>query len=170
MTVKVSGPRLGYKKLPAQGLDMDALKEKLVKRFAQREQNDLDRLQLVVQLSNHPGCKTRYLLRYFGEDLEADCGHCQFCLHGENTAIGVAESAGNGGGQSGGWEERKEALLELRREQPEALASARQLTRFLCGLSAPRLTRVRLTKHALFGCMAEESFMRVMERVEKMNG
>jgi ATP-dependent DNA helicase RecQ len=87
LVLQISGARLGFCTCFSDQLDMDSLKEKLVNRFRQREQNDLQRLQLVVDLVNHKGCKTRLLLDYFGEVTDSDCGHCQFCLHGENAAI-----------------------------------------------------------------------------------
>ena len=87
LLLQVSGSRIGFCAIHTDQLDRNSLKETLVSRFQQREQNDLQRLQLVVDLVNHKDCKTRLLLNYFGEETVANCDHCQFCLHGENDAI-----------------------------------------------------------------------------------
>jgi ATP-dependent DNA helicase RecQ len=41
----------------------------------------------VLAFAQHDGCLTRYLLRYFGEDLAADCGHCRRCLGRRPQAV-----------------------------------------------------------------------------------
>ncbi|MCW5203124.1 RecQ family ATP-dependent DNA helicase [Desulfobulbus sp. US4] len=161
LVLKVSGARLGFRKLAADHLDIAVLKDGLVKRFAQRERSDLDRLGLVVDLVNQAGCKTGFLLRYFGEEPADACGHCSFCLHGENAQI-------SGRASDAGVPEQKElaeALQQLRAEYPQVLASPRQITRLLCGLSSPGLTRNKLSKHELFGKLDKYPFAEVMEWV-----
>jgi ATP-dependent DNA helicase RecQ len=162
MVLKVSGARLGFRKLAADHLDIATLKDGLVKRFEQRERSDLDRLGLVVDLINRAGCKTGFLLRYFGEEPAEACGHCSFCLHGENAEI-------SGRATDAGVPEQKalaEEVQRLRAEYPQVLASPRQITRLLCGLSSPGLTRNKLSKHQLFGKLEQYPFAEVMEWVE----
>jgi ATP-dependent DNA helicase RecQ len=160
LTLQVTGARLGFRRLDIGGMDTRALKEKLAHRFVQREQSDLDRLQLVVDMVNHPGCKTRFLLSYFGEDLQDDCGHCSFCLQGENAPLTRKESSVVHPDSS-----LAEKLSGLREHYPEALRTARQMSRFLCGLSSPKLIRAKLTRHELFGSCQEMPFARLMEWV-----
>ncbi|WP_446012172.1 RecQ family ATP-dependent DNA helicase [Candidatus Electrothrix sp.] len=120
LVLKVSGARLGFRKPAHAQLDIGTLKQGLVERFAQRERSDLKRLGLVVELINHAGCKTEFLLRYFGEE-RGGCGHCSFCLQGENALI---RSRGNDETipeQQG----LAEALQRLRRQYPQALSSPR---------------------------------------------
>ena len=161
--LQVTGSRIGFCAIHTDQLDRNSLKEKLVSRFRQREKNDLQRLQLVVDLVNHKDCKTRLLLNYFGEETDADCDHCQFCLHGENEAIKreintPPELDKKVMGQ----------IKELRVEYPEALGSTRQMSRFLCGLPSPMLSREKLTKHGLFGWAASFSFTCIMGLVEEV--
>lgn len=158
LVLEVSGVRLGFRRLDDTSLDIASLKEQLVDRFRLREDNDLTRLQLVVDLVNHPGCKTRFLLNYFGEDLADDCGHCSFCLHGANKAIE------RGGERSAEIDEAiARQIRQLREQHPQALATRRQIARFLCGLTSPRLVREKLTRHELFGQSDSHSFVKVME-------
>jgi ATP-dependent DNA helicase RecQ len=49
-------------------------------------------------------------------------------------------------------------LAELEAEHPEALATPRQRARFLCGLTSPATTRAKLTRHELFGTLADRRF------------
>jgi ATP-dependent DNA helicase RecQ len=45
---------------------------------------------------------------------------------------------------------------------PTELGPARPAARFLCGLSSPALTRAKLTRHPLFGALAERRFPDVL--------
>ena len=60
------------------------------------------------------------------------------------------------------------ALHALRRAHPEALATPRRVARFLCGLSSPLLTTSKLSKHPLFGALAEAPFREVMAAVPSL--
>ncbi|MCI5221414.1 MAG: RecQ family ATP-dependent DNA helicase [Candidatus Electrothrix sp. AR4] len=159
LVLKVSGARLGFRRLFSDQLNIEALKELLVKRFSRREQSDLRRVRLVVDLVNHSSCKTGFLLRYFGEELASDCGHCSFCLQGGNSSITGRRADLVIPDQ----EKLLEELRKLRTEYPEVLSTRRQVTRLLCGLSSPGLTRNKLTKNALFGRLEAYPFAQVME-------
>ena len=53
-------------------------------------------------------------------------------------------------------------LDELTAEHPAALGTPRQRARFLCGLSSPATTKAKLSRHALFGALAEQRFADVL--------
>ncbi|MFN7133283.1 MAG: RecQ family ATP-dependent DNA helicase, partial [Myxococcales bacterium] len=74
-----SEPRQRFTRLRDQE-DAVALVELLVQRFETREASELQRLEQVVALVNHDGCKTGALLAHFGERLSSGCGHCSHCL------------------------------------------------------------------------------------------
>ncbi len=163
LLLQVTGSRLGFYQIYTDQLDRSSLKETLVNRFQQREKNDLQRLQLVVDLVDHKGCKTRLLLNYFGEKTDSDCGHCQFCLHGENDAIQRKVMPLPKPDQK-----KIKQLKELRADYPEALGTNRQISRFLCGLPSPMLSKEKLTKHDLFGWAGSFSFTCIIEWTEEM--
>ena len=50
----------------------------------------------------------------------------------------------------------------LQAEGHEALLSARQLARFLCGISSPRSSRARLARHPAFGALVDTPFVEVL--------
>ena len=159
LTLKVAGLRQGYR-IKTRPADASALKRSLIQRFETRERNDVDRVQQVVQLVEHPGCIVRHLLRHFGEELGRDCGHCSSCSGTGDRTIRVTEAA-------------KAEPLDLGKlaalcKRVPALSTPRQITRFCCGLSSPLFTQAKLNKHPDFGSLAEVPFQTVMKAAEQV--
>jgi ATP-dependent DNA helicase RecQ len=57
-------------------------------------------------------------------------------------------------------------LAPLRKAYPRALGQARQVARFLCGISSPALSTAKLTRHPLFGSATHMPFGKVIAAVE----
>ncbi|MBW1791992.1 MAG: RecQ family zinc-binding domain-containing protein, partial [Deltaproteobacteria bacterium] len=158
LKLQVAQARLGYRQLKKLSEDEQGqLKEECVARFSKREENDIKRLRLIVDMVNCNGCKTTFLLNYFGEENLSDCGHCEFCLNGLcdqiiPAASGLQELKG----------EVKNRALSLAAEYPEALSLPRQQARFFCGISSPRLIRAKLLQNPSFGMASHVSFATVM--------
>ena len=164
LTLQVAGLRQGYR-LKKPDVDRRALAKKLSDRFIERERRDVERLQQVLTLAGHTGCLTRFLLRYFGEDLPADCGHCGRCLGDAAEPVPFPEAFELG--------EREAAIVrslptEVEPDQRAALASPRQVARFLCGLPSPTATRAKLSRHPLFGALAGVPFLKVLALAERL--
>ncbi|MGN6613024.1 MAG: RecQ family ATP-dependent DNA helicase [Angustibacter sp.] len=51
------------------------------------------RLEMMRGYAETTGCRRRYLLGYFGEQLDADCGHCDTCRSGSAARSHAAEEA-----------------------------------------------------------------------------
>ncbi|HUF60913.1 MAG TPA: RecQ family ATP-dependent DNA helicase [Verrucomicrobiales bacterium] len=162
ITLRAAGVRQGYRvaQVPE---DLTSVGGELLRRFAAREQSDIARLRAVTELLEGSGCLVRRLLAYFGEELGRDCGHCGACAGDEPSSLARARA-------STAISFPEEELAMLRAEHPRALRAARQITRFLCGLNSPALTAARLTRHPRFGCMAEQPFGEVAERVNAVMG
>ena len=131
--------------------------------FARREERDSQRLEQILDFARRPGCITRRLLGYFGEALEEEnCGHCHYCRTGtpaemvELPATPIPPIS----------EDQVEEIRELIFEELPPLATARQVTRFLCGLSSPATSRAKLTKRPEFGRYATTPFRTVLAQVE----
>jgi ATP-dependent DNA helicase RecQ len=153
LVLQVAGVRHGYRLLRAPH-DMDALAATMNGRFAERESRDLARLNEVLAFASHDGCKTRRLLAYFGEPMDSDCGQCGWCRGHRPGPVPPPSH------HPPGAEERR--LIEhLRREGHAALASPRQLARFLCGIPSPSASRAKLTKHDHYGALAAVPFREV---------
>jgi ATP-dependent DNA helicase RecQ len=156
--LQVAGVRQGFRVVRAPG-DLSTIGRELQRRFAAREQSDIARVSSVADLLGAKGCLVRRLLRYFGEELGRDCGHCGACkgdppvtLERKASAVAVPENT----------------VIALAAEHPRALSGARPIARFLCGISSPALTAAKLTRHPLFGSAAEMPFTRVMERLNNV--
>ena len=162
LTLKVTGLRQGYriKKIPA---DLSALKQQMIQRFQTRERNDVDRVQQVVQFAEETGCMVRHLLQHFGEDPERDCGHCSSCFGDSRRVIRIA-------GETAQLKLDRGKITALQNEHPEALGSARQIARFLCGMNSPSFTQAKLNKHTEFGSLAEIPFQLVVKAAETFDG
>jgi ATP-dependent DNA helicase RecQ len=158
LELRVGGVRQGYRvvRLPE---DLSAVWQDLRRRFSAREQADIRRGQRVVEVLSAKGCLVRALLGYFGEELGRDCGHCGRCageppLVLERPAVAITLP--------------RAELHVLRDTHPHTFASVRQLTRFLCGLSSPALSKGRLTRHPLFGSAAAAPFVEVAQAVRAL--
>jgi len=162
LVLDLSGVRLGYRmKTPV--ADMRALTEKMHAVFARREQADLDRLRQVLGLAGHPGCLTAYLTKHFGEALAVPCGHCDRCRGAPPQVVKRPPTRRT---TDDDWR----ALRDLVLEKHAALATPRQLARFVCGLSSPASTRARLTRHNAFGLFADLAFADVLVMAEACSG
>ena len=113
------------------------------------------RVERVVALVEHDGCQVQSLVGYFGESRAEPCGHCSYCLTG--SAQSLPEPAA-----TPELELDRAVLDELMAEHPTALGTPRQRARFLCGLSSPATTKAKLSRHALFGALAEQRFADVL--------
>lgn len=158
LQLKVAGLRQAYRmKRQPEAADLGTLRTTLIHRFRTREDNDVARLRGVMALVEEEGCIVRRLLTYFGEDLGADCGHCGRC-EGE-PARPVPKSAA-----APSTETIRRRLAEVGGvESGRALDTARQRTRFLCGISSPAIARAKLGRHPLFGSLASAPFRAVLE-------
>jgi ATP-dependent DNA helicase RecQ len=158
LTLQVAGARQGYR-LVNETANVNALVEKLHGRFADRERRDIERLDAVLQLAKHNGCRTRRLATYFGDPPGPDCGHCDWCLGVRPGPLPPVEHRPLGPAE-------RELVRELRADGHAAIAAPRQLARFLCGLASPATTRAKLTKHGEFGRLAGVPFREVLAFVE----
>ena len=157
LLVQVTGLRHGYRRL--KNPDIPALSAELAQTFLHRENQDIDRLNTVVAFAEHDGCLTCHLLAYFGETLDTDCGHCSICHGSEPGRLPRTPFQGMS-------DDHVQIVDSVRSESHEALQHPRQLTRFLCGLTSPAVTKARLSRHPHFGCFTDLPFPHVLTFLE----
>ncbi len=158
LVLKVADVRQGYR-FARRPESADALTRTIDERFRRSEARDVARIAQVVEMAALPSCTVRAVLNYFGEMLDADCGHCDRCLGEPVSPMPTVEAADFG--------EQDRALVKaLAREGHAALANPRQMARFLCGLPSPAASRARLTRDPRFGCYALRRFASVLAFVE----
>ena len=153
LLVQASGVRQGYRieRLPD---DSDCLCATLVERFQDREKQDIARIRRVLAFAEHDGCLTQDLLGYFGESHQS-CGHCGRCDGEPARQLPPARYSPPKKADAA-------AVCQLCTEDYPALATARQLARFLCGIASPATSRGGLRQHPLFGRFASVPFHKVL--------
>jgi ATP-dependent DNA helicase RecQ len=161
--------------------DLDALTRAMQELFAVREARDLERLQAVLDFAAERGCLTHRLLRYFGENVGpaegneplVRCGSCTSCDDPGPTAAQSSAAAAREipGSTTPDITAAQSAAVEaLVAENRTSLGTARQLARFLCGLTSPATSRERLGRHTAFGLLASVPFATVLARAESLVG
>ena len=160
LEVKAAGIRHRYSRLKIP-LDEKELAAQLHERMVLREEAEISRLRQVLDLAGADQCQTRMLATHFAEQLDKPCGHCSYCLEGHqsllmNKELNVNEAL---------WPDI-EALLASS-DNTKILQDRRSLARFLCGVTSPGISRARLSRHPLFGALADHPFRQVQDWLDR---
>ncbi len=165
--LQVAGARRGYRRLGDLSKEQKSIVlAKFQTRFSQREENDIGRIGQVVSLIREQGCKTNYIMNYFGENRESLCGHCEYCLQQEGQVSEKENVCNFSNNDKNIKEQIIQRISSLQLEKNPALQSPRQQARFLCGISSPHASRAGLTKHSDFGLYAMYNFAEILKRLE----
>ena len=167
IVLKLSGIRHAYRRLK-EPENLAALTKRMQDLFLRREEQDVDRLQQVVDYAEETRCLNQHLLRHFGETMEDRCGHCANCLGEPGKASGLPEAPA-----PELTTEHTAPIQTLLNEKHAPLRTPRQLARFLCGLTSPATTRAwytpaggkrraRLVSHDTFALLEDHPFADVL--------
>jgi ATP-dependent DNA helicase RecQ len=156
--LQTAGIRLRYRRIKMPP-NVQALTESIYERMLEREVREVARLHRVLEFVTHDRCQVSSLGTYFGESRQQPCGHCSWCLNG-GIAVSLPERP-RPVIDEGLWRQ----AMQLRRTKAETLDEPRSLARFLCGVSSPRLSRAKLSGHALFGALDHVPFQQVLDRI-----
>ncbi len=138
--------------------DPKTLADHLYDRLVAREQGEVGRLDDVFELASANKCQAGALSEHFGESLAQPCGHCTACVGDGPWTIPEI------GSRSIGTSARR-IIDEVAAEYPDHFTSVRDKARFLCGLSSPRFSRARLTRHSGYGICDKVPFADVLEQL-----
>ncbi len=139
--------------------DLGKLASELHEQTVDREKKEVLRIRDVLDWIGHDGCQVSALGTHFSEPLEDPCGHCSWCRTKQATPL---ESGSDAAIDT----DVLARATALRDEHPEVLTHPRTLAQLLCGIPSPALSRARLSKHALFGVLADVSFAAVMDAAQ----
>lgn len=159
LELKVQGVRNRYSVLK-QPEDRSALANKLHDQMTQRESRELQRLGQIVDFTEMSSCQVNHLCRHFGRPLERDCGHCSACM---DTTLRKLSSRDRMVLDDAATAEIRSAQSDL----AEHLSDDIQLTRFLCGLSSPLISKARLQRDPRFGRFEHAPFAAVLDAVKR---
>lgn len=140
--------------------DLDQLTDTLFQNALELEKREIERIGQVLELGSYDGCQVAHLAAHFGEKLRRLCGHCAWCLNGHQPSRPLPAKPGTI--DEGLWNQ----LLNVWQDQDEPIGDARLVARFACGITSPRLTQTRLSRHPLFGCFAHVRFEEVYRRAQ----
>ena len=118
------------------GFDIDSTALELANLFVKKEKKDIERLHTMIEMFEKDQCLAKSLSAYFGEKLAADCGRCSVCL--DNSPIRLPESELPS--------LDKMDFYTLVRALADVALSPLPVdltTRFLCGISTPRLVQYK---------------------------
>ncbi len=140
--------------------DLDQLTDALFQNALELEKREVERIGQVIDLASYDGCQVAHLAAHFGEILPRHCGHCAWCLNGRQpTSLLPAKP---GAIDEGLWKQ----LLDAWHGQDELIDDARSIARFACGITSPRLTQTKMSRHPLFGCLAHVRFDEIHKRAQ----
>ena len=157
--VKAAGIRHRYQRLKSPA-EPDVLAGELFARMEKREEAEISRLAQVTDLAMLDRCQTNELAAHFAELRPEPCGHCSHCLGGPQK-LPVSAS-----------QEIDEGLVTVLQQflqegkNIDILRDKRSLTRFLCGITSPGISKARLTRHELFGTLEHIAFRQVRDWIE----
>ncbi|MCG6658988.1 RecQ family ATP-dependent DNA helicase [Halomonas campisalis] len=143
-------------------VDPAALADKLHAYFQGKEQAEIARLHAMLTLFESETCLSRRLAEWFGDDRAPQrCGHCSAC-RGEVARLPASEAPPPPAPQ---------ALAELCQPLLQQLAASGDdrpvtpdlLTRFLCGLTSPLLTRLKARRMAGFAALEAHRYGEVRD-------
>ncbi|PMR72612.1 RecQ family ATP-dependent DNA helicase [Billgrantia endophytica] len=149
-----------------QDIDPADLTDELHGYFRDKEQAEIERLHAMLALFESGSCLSRRLADWFGDDrAPARCGHCSAC-HGRPARLPapeppkplelhVIERLG------GELVQRLDASGNGHPVTPDVI------TRFLCGLTGPLLTRSKARRLAGFAALEAHRYADVRERVAR---
>jgi len=160
LDLQATGTRNRYQRLKTPG-DPSALAEQLHERMIDRQRNELERLDQVLQFAAYSGCQVEALCGHFGETRSEPCGHCTRCLT-QSSPVELSPSHAPPIDQT-----IIDEALGLRAEHPQLLSDPVVVARWLCGMTSPAISKAKLTAHPLFGALQQQDFREVQSQCEK---
>jgi len=152
--LKPAGVQNVYKiiqSLPRTGPAIESYVDQIYEVMQKREQEALKRTDEMLQLVTDKTCFSRALAQHFGDDLpggKTECGHCTWCV----TKIQIVQQV------PPPVKFNFPAFKAILQTVPDR-DDARLLARIAFGITSPRAAKMKLSKHPIFGSMADHNFM-----------
>jgi len=144
--------------------DAELLCAELSHYFKTKETSEVARIQGVLNLFASAQCLSQRLAAYFGDqDAPLQCGHCSVCL-GQTASWPESEKLPPLAGL--GFSALCDELMKRHQSVQGNAPSAELLTRFLCGISAPLLTRLKARSLSGFAALEDYPYAQVRAWVQ----
>ncbi|GIZ48762.1 hypothetical protein CKM354_001181200 [Cercospora kikuchii] len=152
--------RILTEKWPPPPSEAERLTDALYKDLVLREQQELARMQQVMDLITGKACFARVLASHFGDTLPdnaQECGSCTWCqTHDAVKSVAPPKRT---------WDAK--AFSEVLAATTDR-DDARYLARIAFGIKSPRVTAAKLGNHSVFGSMEDHDFMALLKEFEKV--
>ncbi len=112
--------------------DIDSIAQDLANLFVEKEKMDVARLHDMIELFETDQCLAKSLSAYFGEELDDDCKRCSVCMSNEPVKLLSSDMPSL---DMLDFHDLVKPLKDIA-QVPLPIAL---MTRFLCGISSPRL-------------------------------
>ncbi|MZI95971.1 RecQ family ATP-dependent DNA helicase [Vibrio sp. CAIM 722] len=140
------------------------LVERLYHLFAQKEHSEIERIQAMLGYFESEQCLSYTLASYFSDDkAPRQCGHCSVCS-GRVAKLARETLPSIDVNQVQQW---IQPLFVAASDEP---LSAKAVSRFLCGISNPLITKLKASKMDGFGQLERYPFAEVNQIVEQLMG
>ncbi|NLD36898.1 MAG: RecQ family ATP-dependent DNA helicase [Desulfatiglans sp.] len=127
--------------------DIDGTAREITALFIEKEQKDVARLHTMIDLFESDQCLAKTLSAYFGERLDNGCGRCSVCLDKKPIRM---ESSGLPSLDNQDFHALIKPLTDVV-EKTNSFDTITLITRFLCGISSPRLVHYKAKNLPGFG-------------------
>ena len=139
------------KALPKTAAEIEKLTDAIYSVMEKREQEDLERTERMLGLIIKSSCFSKSLAQHFGDDLpgnKKECGHCTWCLTHKAVVRDIPPPV----------KFNRSAFKAILAKIPDR-DDPRLLARIAFGIGSPRVTILKLSKHAVFGSMDDHAFV-----------
>jgi ATP-dependent DNA helicase RecQ len=143
--------------------DIDSTALDLANLFVEKEKTDIARLHAMIELFETNQCLAKSLSAYFGEELDADCKRCSVCMANEPVKLLLSDLPSLDMLDF-------QTLVKPLTDGAVSPLTVNLVTRFLCGISSPRLIEYKVTKQmAGFGRLEAYPYKSVEKWVKLHN-
>lgn len=147
-----------------QDFNIGELIERMYHLFKTKELHEIQRIHNMVNFFESNSCLSKRLAEYFGEHLEKDhCGHCSFCKSGSVALQHTTELQPL---SNFDFENLTTVFINTMGEH----FSTANLAKFLCGISSPIFTKLKIKKLHHFGILGRYPFLAVKKWVIDSGG
>ncbi|MBU4273519.1 MAG: ATP-dependent DNA helicase [Planctomycetes bacterium] len=135
-----------------------------------RKKMEQDKLERVIRFARGGSCRQREILRYFGEENAAACGHCDNCrLRGGQGAGDAGQGmAGSPAIDGKVLETVRMVLSGVARTQARFSCGKNLIAKMLCGSNDSKVKKLRLNKLSTFGLLEHLKQPEVLEIIDAL--
>ena len=147
--------------------EQQAVCQHLIQLFQTKEQAEVARIHHMLELFERTECLSSQLAEYFGDHQAPNpCGHCSVCS-GHKALLPKSELVFTPAALD--YQSLTGELVRQHQAKFNQPPTALLITRFLCGISVPSLTKLKARKISGFGQLQEHSYRDVLQWVSEMS-